>query len=61
MAICGHKTQSVYERYNNVWGRDLKEAANKLETYLSSQNGASSGQIVSLGDQAAGQNPEPTG
>jgi integrase len=43
MAISGHKTRAVSERYNIVSGRHLKDAASKLETYLRSQNGQSSG------------------
>ena len=37
MAISGHKTQAVFKRYNIVSGRDIKEAATKLESYLGRQ------------------------
>ena len=39
MAISGHKTQAVFKRYNIVSGRDLKDAATKLESYLGKQKG----------------------
>jgi integrase len=37
MAISGHKTQAVFKRYNIVSGRDIKDAATKLESYLGKQ------------------------
>jgi integrase len=37
MAISGHRTRAVFERYNIVSGRDLKDAARKLENYLATQ------------------------
>ena len=37
MMISGHKTHTVFERYNIVSDTDLKLAAQKQETYLESQ------------------------
>ena len=43
MAISGHKTRSVFDRYNIINQDDLKEATQKQERYLQLQNGYNPG------------------
>ncbi len=53
MTISGHKTRSVFERYNVVSEEDLRTASQKQSAYLDSLRGHNLGTIVDLKEKGA--------
>lgn len=48
MMISGHKSRSIFDRYNIVSETDLRLAAQRLKEYLETQKGTISGTIAPL-------------
>jgi integrase len=55
MAISGHKTRSVFDRYNIVSGRDLRDAVRRQDAYVQEQSAHKPESWHTIGTQTAEQ------
>jgi len=60
MMISGHKTRSVFDRYNIVSDADLRIAAKKQEAYLETQTGTISGTVHEIGTKKGSRQNDET-